>query len=158
MQGDRPPRRSRQPPPCLLGPRLRRRIRSCHRKAADLDIFWLDLHEGILNVSDREHRGVTAYAPDGGGELWHTPTRGGALFGWQEDDAAYVGIARRVVQRLSKATGAIEATYACDSAVHSCATSPSGRRSIPKCDTGARCALCRGRPAPGGRRLLPGPR
>ncbi|MFD9862281.1 WGR domain-containing protein [Streptomyces alboflavus] len=132
--------------------------------AADVDIFWLDIHEGVLNVSDREGRltvidhedehqwarrsqgehawmvraddravyhghtgGVTAYAPDGGGELWHTPTRGGVLFGWQEDDAVYAGTAHRAVQRLSKATGAVEATYACDSPVYSCATSPSGR-------------------------------
>ncbi|WP_149181643.1 WGR domain-containing protein [Streptomyces sp. TRM49041] len=132
--------------------------------AADVDIFWLDIHEGVLNVADRagrltvidhedehqwsrrgqgEHawmvraddravyhghqRGVTAYAPDGGGELWHTPTRGGVLFGWQEDTAVYAGTAHRVVQRLSKDDGTIEATYACDSAVYSCATSPGGR-------------------------------
>ncbi|MFG3028408.1 WGR domain-containing protein [Streptomyces sp. NPDC048253] len=132
--------------------------------AADVDIFWLDIHEGLLNVSDREgrltvidhedehqwarrsqgehawmvraddravyhghHRGVTAYAPDGGGELWHTPTRGGVLFGWQEEHAVYAGTAHKVVQRLSKATGAVEATYGCDSAVYSCATSPNGR-------------------------------
>ncbi|MYR85013.1 PQQ-binding-like beta-propeller repeat protein, partial [Streptomyces sp. SID685] len=131
---------------------------------ADVDIFWLDIHEGVLNVSDRagrltvidhedehqwarrsqgehawmvraddravyhgHHQGVTAYRPDGGGELWHTRTRGGVLFGWQEDDAVYAGTGHRVVQRLSKATGAIEATYACDSAVYSCATSPGGR-------------------------------
>jgi predicted DNA-binding WGR domain protein len=132
--------------------------------AADVDIFWLDIHEGILNVSDRDgrltvidhedeyqwarrsqgeqawmvraddravyhghHRGVTAYALDGSSELWHTPTRGSVLFGWQEDDAVYAGTAHRVVQRLSKATGTIEATYTCDSAVYSCATSPGGR-------------------------------
>lgn len=132
--------------------------------AAEVDIFWLDIHEGVLNVSDRDgrltvidhedehqwarrsqgehawmvraddravyhghHRGVTAYAPDGGGELWHTPTKGGVLFGWQEDDAVYAGTAHRVVQRLSKATGAIDATYVCDSPVYSCATSSSGR-------------------------------
>lgn len=132
--------------------------------AADVDIFWLDIHEGVLNVSDRDgrltvidhedehqwarrsrgehawmvraddravyhghHRGVTAYAPDGGGELWHTSTRGGVLFGWQEDDAVYAATAHRLVQRLSKVNGAIEATYVCDSAVYSCATSPSGR-------------------------------
>ncbi|GAA5041670.1 WGR domain-containing protein [Streptomyces similanensis] len=132
--------------------------------AADVDIFWLDIHEGVLDVSDRdgritvidhedehqwarrsqgEHawmvraddravyhghqRGVTAYAPDGGRELWHTSTRGGVLFGWQEDDTLYAGTAHRVVQRLSKTSGAIEATYACDSAVYSCATSPGGR-------------------------------
>ncbi|MFH9860325.1 WGR domain-containing protein [Streptomyces sp. NPDC017202] len=132
--------------------------------AADVDIFWLDIHEGVLDVSDREgrltvidhedehqwsrrsqgehawmvraddqavyhghHRGVTAYAPDGGRELWHTSTRGGVLFGWQEDDVVYAGTAHKVVQRLSKRTGAIEATYACDSAVYSCATSPGGQ-------------------------------
>ncbi|MEV6176023.1 WGR domain-containing protein [Streptomyces sp. NPDC052016] len=132
--------------------------------AADVDIFWLDIHEGILHVSDRDGRltvidhedehqwarrsqgehawmvraddravyhghfgGVTAYAPDGTGELWHTPTRGGVLFGWQEDRAVYAGTAHRVVQRLSKATGVVEATYGCDSAVYSCATSPNGR-------------------------------
>ncbi|MFH9657110.1 WGR domain-containing protein [Streptomyces sp. NPDC017248] len=132
--------------------------------AADVDIFWLDIHEGVLDVSDRaggltvidhedehqwsrrsqgehawmvraddravyhgHHRGVTAYAPDGGGQLWHTPTHGGVLFGWQEEDAVYAGTAHRVVQRLSKATGAVEATYACDGPVYSCATSPGGR-------------------------------
>ncbi|MFI0779231.1 WGR domain-containing protein [Streptomyces sp. NPDC021212] len=132
--------------------------------AADIDIFWLDIHEGVLNVSDQDGRltvidhedehqwarrsqgssawmvraddravyhghskGVTAYAPDGGRELWHTPTTGSVLFGWQEADSVYAGTGRHVVQRLSKATGAVEATYACDGAVYSCATSPSGR-------------------------------
>ncbi|MEU6199964.1 WGR domain-containing protein [Streptomyces sp. NPDC047061] len=132
--------------------------------AADVDIFWLDIHEGVLDVSDRdgrltvidhedEHqwarrsqgeqawmvraderavyhghtRGVTAYAPDGGRELWHTPTRGGVLFGWQEGDVVYAGTAHKAVQRLSKATGSIEVTYTCDSAVYSCAASPGGR-------------------------------
>jgi predicted DNA-binding WGR domain protein len=132
--------------------------------AADVDIFWLDIHEGVLSVSDRSggltvidhedehqwsrrsqgehawlvraddravyhghHRGVTAYAPDGTRELWHTGTKGAVLFGWQEDDAVYAGTGHRVVQRLSKATGAIEATFGCDSAVYSCATSPGGR-------------------------------
>ncbi|WP_274916261.1 WGR domain-containing protein [Streptomyces sp. WZ-12] len=130
----------------------------------DTDIFWLDIHEGVLNVADRNgtltvidhedeyqwsrrssgthawmvrrddravyhghHDGVTAYATDGGGELWHTPTRGGVLFGWQEDDAVYAGTDRRVVQRLAKDSGELEATYACDTAVYSCATAPGGR-------------------------------
>ncbi|MFF8293489.1 WGR domain-containing protein [Streptomyces sp. NPDC016309] len=132
--------------------------------SADVDIFWLDIHEGVLNVADRggrltvidhedehqwarggrgehawmvraddravyhgHHRGVTAYAPDGGGELWHTPTKGAVLFGWQEADAVYAGTGHRAVQRLSKADGALEVTYDCDSAVYSCATSPGGR-------------------------------
>ncbi|MEU1282570.1 WGR domain-containing protein [Streptomyces sp. NPDC005805] len=132
--------------------------------AADVDIFWLDIREGVLTVSDADggltvidhedeyqwarrsagnqawmvraderavyhghSRGVTAYAPDGGGELWHTATAGGVLFGWQEDHAVYAGTARHVVQRLSKASGAVEATYRCDAAVYSCATSADGR-------------------------------
>ncbi|MFJ6936218.1 WGR domain-containing protein [Streptomyces sp. NPDC101132] len=132
--------------------------------ADDVDIFWLDIHEGVLHVADAnggltviDHedefqwsrrssgrhawmvradagavyhghdKGVTAYAPDGGGELWHTPTNGSVLFGWQEDHAVYAGTGRSVVQRLSKATGAVEATYRCDTTVYSCATSEDGR-------------------------------
>ncbi|MEU8551077.1 WGR domain-containing protein [Streptomyces roseoverticillatus] len=132
--------------------------------SSDVDIFWLDIREGVLDVADRngrltvidhedEHqwsrkssgdhawmvrrderavyhghaRGVTAYAQDGSGELWHTPTSGSVLFGWQEDHAVYAGTNRRVVQRLSKATGDVEATYPCDTVVYSCATSPGGR-------------------------------
>ncbi|WP_415951033.1 WGR domain-containing protein [Streptomyces sp. KLOTTS4A1] len=132
--------------------------------AHDVDIFWLDIHEGVLDVADRDggltvidhedeyqwsrrstgqhawmvradeqavyhgHQdGVTAYAPDGSGELWHTRTQGGVLFGWQEDSSVYAGTARHTVQRLSKTTGLIEATYRCDAPVYSCATSPDGR-------------------------------
>ncbi|MFE9552343.1 WGR domain-containing protein [Streptomyces sp. NPDC006703] len=132
--------------------------------APDVDIFWLDIREGVLNVSDRSggitvidhedeyqwarkstgqhawmvraddhavyhghQQGVTAYSPDGSGELWHTRTNGAVLFGWQEETAVYAGTGQRVVQRLSKATGALEATYRCDSAVYSCATAPDGR-------------------------------
>ncbi|AXG78019.1 WGR domain-containing protein [Streptomyces paludis] len=132
--------------------------------APDVDIFWLDIHEGVLNVSDHnggltvinhedEHQwarkstgsygwmvraddravyhghgdGVTAYEPGGAGELWHTRTKGGVLFGWQEDDAVYAGTSSHVVQRLAKTTGAIEATYRCDGTVYSCATAPDGR-------------------------------
>ncbi|GAA3768452.1 WGR domain-containing protein [Streptomyces phyllanthi] len=137
---------------------------AAYRIADDVDIFWLDIHEGVLNVADRnggltviDHedelqwsrnssgdsawmvraddravyhghsRGVTAYAADGAGQLWHTATSGNVLFGWQEENAVYAGTGRRVVQRLSKATGRIEATYQCDAAVYSCATSPGGR-------------------------------
>ncbi|MEU1627133.1 WGR domain-containing protein [Streptomyces sp. NPDC020096] len=132
--------------------------------ASDVDIFWLDIHEGVLNVADRNggltvidhedeyqwsrkssgahawmvradesavyhghQRGVTAYAPEGGGELWHTPTTGAVLFGWQEDESVYAGTDRFVVQRLSKATGRVRASYSCDAAVYSCATAPGGR-------------------------------
>lgn len=136
---------------------------AAYQIAADVDIFWLDIHEGVLDVADRnggltvidhedEHqwsrrssgahawmvrrderaayhghqRGVTAYRPDGTGELWHTRTLGAVLFGWQEDEAVYAGTDQRVVQRLSKANGGIEATYTCDAVVYSCATAPGG--------------------------------
>ncbi|MFJ4922110.1 WGR domain-containing protein [Streptomyces sp. NPDC088725] len=132
--------------------------------ASDVDIFWLDIREGVLNVSDRDggltvidhedeyqwsrksaggqgwmvradgravyhghQNGVTAYEPGGAGELWHTPTTGGVLFGWQEDESVYAGTARCVVQRLSKTTGTVEAVYCCDTAVYSCATARGGR-------------------------------
>lgn len=132
--------------------------------AADVDIFWLDIHEGVLNVADAnggltviDHEdefqwsrrsagnhawmvraderavyhghsdGVTAYAPDGGRELWHNGTAGNVLFGWQEEHAVYAGTGRNTVLRLSKASGAVEATYRCDAAVYSCATSADGR-------------------------------
>jgi outer membrane protein assembly factor BamB len=132
--------------------------------AADVDIFWLDIHEGVLTVSDRsggltviDHeeefqwsrrsagsnawmvradedavyhghsKGVTAYALDGGRELWHTETNGSVLFGWQEDHTVYAGTGRNAVQRLSKGSGAVEASYRCDATVYSCATSPDGQ-------------------------------
>ncbi|WP_405781673.1 WGR domain-containing protein [Streptomyces sp. NBC_00859] len=131
--------------------------------ADDVDIFWLDIHEGVLNVSDHsggltviDHEdefqwsrrskgsnawmvraddhavyhghthGVTAYAADGTGELWHADTFGGVLFGWQEETSVYAGTGRQVVERLSKATGRSEARYQCDAAVYSCATSADG--------------------------------
>jgi predicted DNA-binding WGR domain protein len=70
--------------------------------------------------------GVTAFSPDGARELWSTRTDGGVLFGWQEHDAVYAGTSRRVVQRLAKDSGAVQATYQCDQVVYSCATAPFG--------------------------------
>lgn len=132
--------------------------------APDVDIFWLDIREGVLHVADRDGgltvidhedefqwsrrsagaqawmvrrderavyhghlRGVTAYSADGSREVWHTPTNGVVLFGWQEDHSVYAGTDRRVVQRLAKDDGALEATYRCDTVVYSCATAPGGR-------------------------------
>ncbi|SFC82108.1 WGR domain-containing protein, predicted DNA-binding domain in MolR [Streptomyces aidingensis] len=132
--------------------------------SADVDIFWLDIHQGVLHVSDRnggltviDHedefqwsrtgtgahawmiraddraayhghsRGVTAYTPEGGRQLWHTATTGAVLFGWQEADSVYAGTDRRLVQRLAKRDGRVLADYRCDAVVYSCATAPGGR-------------------------------
>lgn len=136
---------------------------AAYQIADDLDIFWLDIRDGVLGVADAsggltviDHEdefqwarkssgrhawmvrcddeatyhghanGVTAYALDGGRELWHTATNGHVLFGWQEDASVYAGTSRNLVQRLAKADGRVEAVYRCDSAVYSCATSPQG--------------------------------
>jgi outer membrane protein assembly factor BamB len=137
---------------------------AAYRIAQDVDIYWLDIREGVLGVADAsggltvvDHEdefqwsrrssgrsawmvrcdengvyhghseGVTAYALDGGKELWHTPTQGSVLFGWQEYGSVYAGTGRNLVQRLAKKDGRIEATYRCDSAVYSCATAADGR-------------------------------
>lgn len=137
---------------------------AAYRIADDVDIFWLDINEGVLSVSDaggrltvidheEEHQwsrnsagtsgwmvrsdadavyhghsaGVTAYAADGGRELWTTKTDGPVLFGWQEDDYVYAGTARNAVQKLTKRSGDIAVLYRCDTAVYSCATAPDGR-------------------------------
>ena len=132
--------------------------------ADDVDIFWLDIREGVLGVADArggltmiDHEeefqwsrssdgssawmvrcddeviyhghsgGVTAYAAEDGKRLWHTPTNGNVLFGWQEPNSVYAGTGRNQVQKLGKGDGRVEAVYRCDSAVYSCATSPEGR-------------------------------
>ena len=137
---------------------------AAYQIAEDVDIFWLDIREGVLGVSDAQggltvidHEdefqwsrkspgnnawmvrcddravyhghsgGVTAYANDGGRELWHARTKGGVLFGWQEQESVYAGTVHNVVQKFAKANGALEGTYQCDNAVYSCATAPGGR-------------------------------
>jgi predicted DNA-binding WGR domain protein len=135
---------------------------AAYKIAEDVDIFWLDIRDGVLGVSDAQggltvidHEdefqwsrkspgtsawmvrcddrgvyhghgtGVTAYSNDGR-EMWYTKTSS-VLFGWQERDSVYAGTAHRAVHKLAKETGAIEASYKCDSAVYSCATAADGR-------------------------------
>jgi predicted DNA-binding WGR domain protein len=137
---------------------------AAYRIDEDVDIYWLDIHEGVLAVSDaggrlvvidheEEHQwsrnspgtgawmvrgddaaiyhghsaGVTAYAADGGREVWNTKTPGVVLFGWQESDHVYAGTGRHVVHKIAKADGRAVAEYRCDTAVYSCATAPDGR-------------------------------
>ena len=137
---------------------------AAYQIADDVDIYWLDIRDGVLGVADAaggltmidheeefqwgrrsegrsawmvrcdeaavfhgHHSGVTAYASESGTQLWHTETNGNVLFGWQEEASVYAGTGRNVVQKLAKADGRVEASYRCDSAVYSCATSPQGR-------------------------------
>jgi outer membrane protein assembly factor BamB len=131
--------------------------------AADVDIYWMDINNGTLGVSDADgnlvtvdeeddfqwrrkspgssgwmircdgdgvyhghSKGVDRYQAGTGAPVWSTPLPGSVLFGWQEPDAVFAGTSARAVHRLDKDTGRIAATYRCDAAVYSCATSPGG--------------------------------
>jgi len=135
--------------------------RLAYQIAEDVDIYWLDIHDGVLGVSDADggiaaidhedellwrkkstgsggwmvrgddvafyhghSRGVTSYDWRTGLQLWHEPTSS-VLFGWQEPETVYAGTSARTVVRLGK-DGKEPATYQCDAAVYSCATSPRG--------------------------------
>ncbi|MGA5701588.1 WGR domain-containing protein [Peterkaempfera bronchialis] len=141
--------------------------RVAYEIAGDVDIYWLDIDDGVLGVSDRQggittvdhedefqwsrgsqgrqgshgwmvrcsgdsvfhghSSGVDAYGARSGEPLWHTPTEGPVLFGWQEPGEVFAGTGRGWVYRLAKADGAVRSRYRCDAAVFSCATSPDGR-------------------------------
>ncbi len=69
--------------------------------------------------------GVTMYDLEAGRQVWHQPTEGAVLFGWQEGASVYAGTAGHKLHRFSK-TGTPEQVYRCDAAVYSCATSKNG--------------------------------
>ncbi|HBB31101.1 MAG TPA: molybdenum metabolism regulator [Cyanobacteria bacterium UBA8803] len=130
--------------------------------AENVDIFWLDIKDGILGVSDAggtvaainhedesqwqkrssgesgwmvrcdeigiyhgHSRGVTMYDWEDGRRIWHQPTDGGVLFGWQEEATVYAGTSSRKVYCFTK-KGELSSTYQCDAAVYSCAAAAEG--------------------------------
>jgi predicted DNA-binding WGR domain protein len=138
--------------------------RVAYEIAKNIDIYWLDIHDGVLGVSDVkggvttiDHEdeslwarngkgtsawmvrcdaeavyhghsaGVEAFSTEDGTPLWHTPTAGAVLFGWQEREDVYAATANRKVQRIAKSGGKLLATYDCDAAVFSCATAEDGK-------------------------------
>lgn len=137
--------------------------RVAYEIARDVDIYWLDIRDGVLGVSDADggiaafnhedefqwrrpgngtygwmvrcddlgiyqghSAGVTAYDWETGKELWHRPTGGSVLFGWQEADSVYAGTSGHEVRRITK-RGDVGTVYQCDAAVFSCAASRNGR-------------------------------
>lgn len=129
----------------------------------DVDIYWLDIHDGILAVADNKgavvkinpesesqwtrlsqgqsgwmvridsqgiyhghSSGVTMYSLEEGKNLWHNPTKGSVLFGWQETNFVYAGTSDKKVYQFSK-TGEAGKIYQCDATIYSCATSPDGK-------------------------------
>jgi outer membrane protein assembly factor BamB len=131
--------------------------------AQDVDIYWLDISDAVLAVSDDNgvvttfnhedesqwHRkslgirgwmvrcdeigvyhghtaGVTMYDWEDGRQIWHHETRGGVLFGWQEESTVYAGTGGGHLYTFSK-KGELLSTADCDSAVFSCAAAPDGR-------------------------------
>lgn len=129
----------------------------------NVDIFWLDIKDGLLGVSDAKggvttidhddesqwtrlsqgdsgwmvrcdevgiyhghSKGVTMYDTKEGRMLWHQPTKGAVLFGWQEASAVYAGTSDKKIYSFSK-KGEIGAIYKCDAPVYSCATAQDGK-------------------------------
>jgi predicted DNA-binding WGR domain protein len=137
--------------------------RVAYEIAADVDIFWLDIADGILGVSDAvgnittiNHEeesqwskkskggagwmvrcdeigvyhghiaGVTMYDWEDGRVIWHQPTTGSVLFGWQEETMVYAGTSSSKIHAFTKA-GAVGQVYSCDGTVYSCATAADGK-------------------------------
>lgn len=129
----------------------------------EIDIFWLDIHDAFLGVSDAEGNvlvlnyedeshwnqkskgssgwmvrcdakgvyhghsdGVTCYNLTDGTEQWHSKTKGGVLFGWQEKDTVYAGCGDSKVYCFDK-QGKIQRTFACDATIYSCAAAENGK-------------------------------
>lgn len=70
--------------------------------------------------------GVTMYSNLDGQRVWHQPTAGAVLFGWQEATAIYAGTSDRKVYSFTK-DGQCGAVYNCDASVFSCATAERGK-------------------------------
>ncbi len=129
----------------------------------DVDIYWLDIKDGVLGVSDAEGkltainhedesqwerrsqgshgwmvrcdelgmyhghgRGLTMYDWEDGREIWHRPTQGSVLFGWQEESSLYACTNQGFVHRFNK-KGDAGPVMKCDAAVFSCAAVDDGR-------------------------------
>ncbi len=129
-----------------------------------IDIFWLDICNGLLAISDNSGNvttvsyeddelwtqnsegnsgwmvrcdenenifhghsgGITCYnGPDGGVQTWHQKTGSSVLFGWQEQDMVYGGLASGKIKAYTK-DGAFFKEYVADSGVFSCAASENG--------------------------------
>ncbi len=136
--------------------------RVAYEIARDVDIYWLDIKDGILGVSDAEGNittinhedesqwsrrsagssgwmvrcdeigvfhghssGVTMYDWEDGRQIWHQPTQGSVLFGWQEEATVYAGTSDNKVYCFTK-QGKLEAIYNCDDTVYSCASAEEG--------------------------------
>ena len=131
--------------------------------ASNVDIYWLDIADAVLGVSDAPGKvhvfnhedeeqwskkssgnsgwmvrcdeigvyhghtgGVTMYDWDGGDRIWHKPTQGHVLFGWQEEDMVYAGTSSGTVHGFTK-QGQAHVTAKCDRSVYSCATAEGGK-------------------------------
>jgi predicted DNA-binding WGR domain protein len=137
--------------------------RVAYEIADDVDIFWLDIKDGVLGVSDAtghvavfnhedesqwrhpgrgragwmircdelgvyhgHSAGVTMYDWEDGRELWHLPTEGEVLFGWQEESVIFASTTKGKVHRFTKG-GKAGHVYACDEQVFSCAAAEDGK-------------------------------
>ncbi|MDX2096148.1 MAG: WGR domain-containing protein [Leptolyngbyaceae cyanobacterium bins.59] len=99
------------------------------------DVEWTRFSSGkmawMVRGDDRgfyhgHSSGVTLYDRQMGRQLWHQPTEGKVLFGWQADTVVYAGTSGKRIIALDKESGAILHEYHCDTSVYSCATAEDG--------------------------------
>ncbi|MFO0734556.1 MAG: WGR domain-containing protein [Labilithrix sp.] len=137
--------------------------RVAYEIADDVDIFWLDIKDGVLGVSDQagnvavfnhedesqwRHKGrgqagwmvrcdelgvyhghsggVTMYDWEDGSEIWHQPTQGGVLFGWQEESTVFAATSKNKIHKFTK-RGEAGTVFDCDAMVFSCAAAEDGK-------------------------------
>lgn len=137
--------------------------RVAYEIADDVDIYWLDIKDGVLGVADAagnvavfnhedesqwkkkgrgnsgwmvrcdelgvyhgHSSGVTMYDWEDGRELWHQPTQGAVLFGWQEESTVFAATSANKVYRFTK-RGTDPKVFDCDGTVFSCAAAEDGK-------------------------------
>ena len=79
-----------------------------------------------IGIYHGHSNGVTMYDWEDGKVIWNQPTKGGVLFGWQEEATVYAGTSENKVYCFSK-KGEVKTIYQCDAPIYSCATAEDGK-------------------------------
>jgi predicted DNA-binding WGR domain protein len=95
------------------------------RKKSAGDRGWMVRCDEI-GVYHGHGRGVTMYDWEDGRVIWHQPTDGAVLFGWQEEATVYACTTSCKVHAFSK-RGEAGPVYQCDAVLFSCAAAENGK-------------------------------